>query len=61
MVALRGWLAERLAAYKIPRALVLVAELPRDERGKVSRRALEALATAGSDGRGTSPAAGGVV
>jgi acyl-CoA synthetase (AMP-forming)/AMP-acid ligase II len=43
VVALRGFCAERLAAYKIPRALVLVPELPRDERGKVSRRRLEAL------------------
>jgi long-chain acyl-CoA synthetase len=60
-VALRGWLADRLAAYKIPRAVVLVAELPRDERGKISRRALEALVAAGTEGRGASPAAGGVV
>jgi long-chain acyl-CoA synthetase len=43
VVALRGFCADRLAAYKIPRALVLVPELPRDERGKVSRRQLEAL------------------
>ncbi len=43
VVALRGFCAERLAAYKIPRLLVLVEELPRDERGKVSRRALETL------------------
>jgi long-chain acyl-CoA synthetase len=43
VVALRAFCADRLAAYKIPRALVLVPELPRDERGKVSRRALEAL------------------
>jgi acyl-CoA synthetase (AMP-forming)/AMP-acid ligase II len=43
VVALRAFCAERLAPYKIPRALVLVRELPRDERGKVSRRALETL------------------
>ncbi|MEO5821137.1 MAG: class I adenylate-forming enzyme family protein [Vicinamibacteraceae bacterium] len=43
VVALRAFCAERLAAYKIPRLLVLVAELPRDERGKVSRKALEKL------------------
>jgi acyl-CoA synthetase (AMP-forming)/AMP-acid ligase II len=45
VVALRAFCADRLAAYKIPRALVLVPELPRDERGKVNRRALEALVT----------------
>ncbi len=43
VVALRAFCAERLAAYKIPRLLVLVAELPRDDRGKVSRKALEKL------------------
>lgn len=43
VVALRAFCAERLAPFKIPRALVLVRELPRDERGKVSRKALEAL------------------
>jgi acyl-CoA synthetase (AMP-forming)/AMP-acid ligase II len=48
IVALRAFLAERLAAYKIPRSVVLIAELPRDERGKVSRRALEALVGGGA-------------
>jgi acyl-CoA synthetase (AMP-forming)/AMP-acid ligase II len=43
VVALRAFCADRLAPYKIPRRLVLVAELPRDERGKVSRKALEIL------------------
>jgi acyl-CoA synthetase (AMP-forming)/AMP-acid ligase II len=43
VVALRAFCADRLAAYKIPRLIVLVPELPRDERGKVSRRALENL------------------
>ena len=46
VVALRAFCADRLAAYKIPRVVVVVAELPRDERGKVSRRALESLAGA---------------
>ena len=46
VVALRAFCADRLAAYKIPRLLVLVAELPRDERGKVSRKALEMLVLA---------------
>ena len=36
MVALRPFCAERLAAHKIPRVLVLLAELPRDVRGKVT-------------------------
>jgi acyl-CoA synthetase (AMP-forming)/AMP-acid ligase II len=43
VVALRAFCADRLAPYKIPRRLVLVTELPRDERGKVSRKALEML------------------
>jgi len=43
VVALRAFCADRLAAYKIPRLLVLVPELPRDERGKVSRKVLEDL------------------
>jgi long-chain acyl-CoA synthetase len=48
VVPLRAYCAERLAAYKIPRTLVLVADLPRDERGKVSRRALEAMVATAS-------------
>ena len=48
VVALRAFCADRLAAYKIPRQLVLVDALPRDERGKVSRRALETLVAAGA-------------
>jgi acyl-CoA synthetase (AMP-forming)/AMP-acid ligase II len=48
VVALRAFCADRLAAYKIPRRLVLVPELPRDERGKVSRRALETLVAGGA-------------
>jgi len=53
VVALRAFCAERLAAYKIPRTIVLVGELPRDERGKVSRRALETLVAAAAAGGGT--------
>jgi long-chain acyl-CoA synthetase len=49
VVALRTFCADRLAAYKIPRVLVLLPELPRDERGKVSRQALEALVAAQRD------------
>ena len=46
VVALRAFCANRLAAHKIPRLLVLLPELPRDERGKVSRQALEDLVAA---------------
>ena len=49
VVALRTFCADRLAAHKIPRVLVLLPELPRDERGKVSRRALEACVEAQRD------------
>ena len=49
VVALRAFCADRLAAHKIPRVLVLIPELPRDERGKVSRQALEALVDAERD------------
>jgi long-chain acyl-CoA synthetase len=48
VVGLRAFCADRLAAYKIPRLLVLVPELPRDERGKISRRALERLVLSGA-------------
>jgi long-chain acyl-CoA synthetase len=49
VVALRSFCADRLAAHKIPRVLVLLPELPRDERGKVRREALEALVEAERD------------
>ena len=49
VVALRAFCADRLAAHKIPRVLVLLPELPRDERGKVSRQALEDLVAAERD------------
>jgi long-chain acyl-CoA synthetase len=39
----RRYCAARLAAYKIPREYLFLDEMPRDERGKTSRRALEAL------------------
>ena len=41
----RRFCAARLAAYKIPREYLFLDEMPRDERGKTSRRALEALVT----------------
>ncbi len=39
----RRFCAARLAAYKIPREYLFLEEMPRDDRGKTSRRALEAL------------------
>ena len=38
--ALLHWAAERLARYKLPREVVLVAELPRTASGKVQKHAL---------------------
>jgi acyl-coenzyme A synthetase/AMP-(fatty) acid ligase len=35
-----GWAAERLAPHQRPRQVVLHAELPRNETGKVLRRVL---------------------
>jgi long-chain acyl-CoA synthetase len=42
----RRFCATRLAAHKIPRACLFLDEMPRDDRGKTSRRALEALVAA---------------
>ena len=39
-VAIRGLLREKLPAYMVPAAVVLLGELPRNERGKVDRPAL---------------------
>ncbi len=39
-VAIRGWARENLAAYKVPRRVVQVDELPRSIIGKVLRRAV---------------------
>lgn len=41
--ALRGWLKERLAAYKVPREVRFVAELPRNAMGKVTKPEVKAL------------------
>ena len=40
---LRGFCAERLADYKVPRRVTLVAELPRNATGKVLKQQLLAL------------------
>jgi acyl-CoA synthetase (AMP-forming)/AMP-acid ligase II len=44
--ALRGWMAERQPAYKVPRTILVLDELPLDSSGKLSLRTLEALAAA---------------
>jgi acyl-CoA synthetase (AMP-forming)/AMP-acid ligase II len=41
---LRAWLAERQPAYKVPRAIHLLDELPVDSSGKLSLQSLQALA-----------------
>jgi long-chain acyl-CoA synthetase len=38
--ALRAWMRERLAGYKVPRRLEFLPELPRDSMGKVFKRRL---------------------
>jgi malonyl-CoA/methylmalonyl-CoA synthetase len=40
---LTAWAAERLAPYKVPRALIVVARLPRNAMGKVTKREVAAL------------------
>ena len=52
-VALRQRCAKLLSPHKIPRRFIFLDRLPVDARGKMDRRALEALATA-------EPGAGGV-
>ncbi len=43
---LRAFVAERLARYKVPRAVHVVAALPRNAAGKLLRRELPGLAQA---------------
>jgi long-chain acyl-CoA synthetase len=45
-----AWLRERLAHWKCPRAIDVVAELPREEIGKLKRRVLREAARAGAPG-----------
>jgi long-chain acyl-CoA synthetase len=45
--AVLAWCRDRLADHKRPRSVVLVERLPRTERGKLDRAALERLAGAG--------------
>lgn len=49
--AVRAWCRERIADYKVPRQVELVAELPRDAVGKVSKRLLREPHWAGRDRR----------
>ncbi|MFO0547785.1 MAG: AMP-binding protein [Polyangiaceae bacterium] len=45
---LRAWAKTRLAAYKVPRELRIVAALPRNAMGKVTKGALAAISAEGS-------------
>ena len=51
--AVVAWCREHLAAHKVPRSVVLLAHLPRNNRGKLDRAALRDLPA-----RGLAPAAG---
>lgn len=42
--ALDRWIRDRLPAYKVPRAIVRLDELPQDSSGKLARRTLQRLA-----------------
>jgi 3,4-dihydroxybenzoate---[aryl-carrier protein] ligase len=39
--AVKGWCADKLAPYKVPRHIEFTTEIPRNERGKISRTLLE--------------------
>lgn len=41
---IRSWCREHLASHKVPRTIVVVDQLPRNERGKLDRTAIRALA-----------------
>jgi long-chain acyl-CoA synthetase len=41
---IRSWCREHLASHKVPRTIVVVDQLPRNERGKLDRPAIRALA-----------------
>ena len=44
--ALRRWCAERLEDYKVPKRVVVHAELPRTSNGKIDRKSLVEQASA---------------
>jgi long-chain acyl-CoA synthetase len=48
--AVRRYLVARLTPYKIPRVVRFVESLPRTDRGKIDRRAIEALVVAALEG-----------
>jgi malonyl-CoA/methylmalonyl-CoA synthetase len=49
LAALQDWARERLAAYKVPRDLILVEALPRNAMGKVVKPEVAKLFAASSD------------
>jgi long-chain acyl-CoA synthetase len=49
--AVQAWCRERVADYKVPRSVQLVAELPRDPNGKVLKRQLREPYWAGRERR----------
>lgn len=51
---LKGHVRENLANYKVPRDIVVLADLPRGSTGKISRRDLQALLPPDADGPQTS-------
>ncbi len=55
-----AWCRERLTAHKVPRSLVLLAELPRTGRGKLDRAALLAPCCGDDGAEAGAAAAGGV-
>jgi len=50
--ALRGWAKERMAAYKVPREVLVVEALPRNALGKVVKPELVKAITTGALGKG---------
>ncbi|MDQ3404702.1 MAG: hypothetical protein M3548_15140, partial [Actinomycetota bacterium] len=48
---LRAHVSARTAGYKAPRELVVLAELPRTDAGKIDRAALRRAVTGGGVGR----------
>jgi long-chain acyl-CoA synthetase len=49
--AIRDWLKERIADYKVPRRIDIVAALPRDDNGKVAKRRIRDAYWRGRDRR----------
>ncbi|MDP6693324.1 MAG: hypothetical protein QF444_03275, partial [Phycisphaerales bacterium] len=41
--SLRSWCRDRLASFKVPRAVILLEALPRNPTGKIMRRKLSEL------------------